>query len=112
MTLTLAIALLFPAGTPVAPANAQAPAATVQERASAHPKPATERLVKDTPRTTAGGATFTVPAGWSIVVNGPVVVLAPPEGDTRLGVVETSPTEPTRPSPRHGRQSSPERSGR
>jgi CubicO group peptidase (beta-lactamase class C family) len=49
---------------------------------------ATEKVEKDSPRATAAGATFTVPAGWTITTKGPVVVLTPPETDSHVAVVD------------------------
>jgi CubicO group peptidase (beta-lactamase class C family) len=51
-------------------------------------KSAPERVAADTPRSTPGGATFTVPAGWSIATGKNMVVLGPPESDTHLAVVD------------------------
>jgi CubicO group peptidase (beta-lactamase class C family) len=62
-----------------APARAQAPAAD--------PSPK-EVLAADAPRTTAAGATFTAPAGWTIATRGRVVVLEPPEADSHLAIVD------------------------
>lgn len=57
-------------------------------------KPAPEKLAADTPRTTAGGATFTAPREWSITVDGATIVLLAPDGDSRIAIVESSATEP------------------
>jgi CubicO group peptidase (beta-lactamase class C family) len=78
----------FPFGT----ASAQAPAAPPPAPAASQPAP--ERLASDTPRTTAGGATFTAPRDWSIKADGAVVVLLAPDGDSRLAIVESSIGEP------------------
>src|SRR5262249_4159672 len=48
-----------------------------------------ERLAADTPRTTPGGATFTVPNGWSISTGKSLVVLEPPETDTHIAIVDS-----------------------
>ena len=48
------------------------------------PKPA----AADSPHTTAGGATFVVPAGWSIAVQGAASVITPPEPDTRIAILD------------------------
>jgi CubicO group peptidase (beta-lactamase class C family) len=45
-------------------------------------------LTADTPETTVLGATFIAPAGWSISVRGPATVLAAPEGDSHLALVD------------------------
>ena len=60
----------------------QAPAAPVTAKATP------EKLASDTPRTTAGGATLTAPKDWSITVDGSVMVLVAPDGDSRIGIVE------------------------
>ena len=48
----------------------------------------TEKVDADTPRTTPAGATFTVPAGWTMTTEGSMVVLAPPEPDSRVAFVD------------------------
>ena len=45
-------------------------------------------LAADTPMTTSAGTTFTAPAGWTLDRKGNVLVLTPPEGDSRLALVE------------------------
>jgi CubicO group peptidase (beta-lactamase class C family) len=50
--------------------------------------PAPQRFVADTPMATAAGTTFTAPAGWTMDRKGNVLVLTPPEGDSRLALVE------------------------
>ncbi len=52
-------------------------------------QPAPERVTADTQRTTPSGATFTVPAGWSISTVNNVVILDPPEADTHLVFAES-----------------------
>lgn len=47
-----------------------------------------ERVSSDTPRTTPGGATFTVPNGWAISQGKNMVVLDPPEPDTHVAIVD------------------------
>src|SRR5262244_667085 len=64
-------------------------AAFVHTSAQEPAKPAPERVAADTPRTTAGGATFTVPSGWSISANKNLVVLEPPETDTHIAIVDS-----------------------
>jgi len=51
--------------------------------------PAPERLAADTPRVTPGGATFTVPSGWSIGTSKNLVLLTPPETDTHIAIVDS-----------------------
>src|ERR1019366_8840416 len=43
----------------------------------------------DTTRVTPGGATFTVPSGWSIVTGKNLVILEPPEADTHVAIVDS-----------------------
>jgi CubicO group peptidase (beta-lactamase class C family) len=65
------------------PAGPQAPEArSTQERVSA-----------DTPRVTPGGAIFTVPSGWSIETGKNIVILAPPESDTHIVIVDSQATD-------------------
>src|SRR5215469_17770979 len=56
---------------------------------SAQEKTAPERVSADTPRTTAGGATFTVPAGWSIATSKNMVILEPPDADAHIAIVDS-----------------------
>ena len=71
--------------------SAQTPAGPPPAAAA---KPAPEKLAADTPRTTAGGATFTAPREWSITADGATIVLLAPDGDSRIAIVESSVTEP------------------
>jgi CubicO group peptidase (beta-lactamase class C family) len=57
-----------------------APAALAQ-KAAPTAAAAPERVEKDTPRATAAGATYTVPAGWTVDEKAPLVVMRPPEGN-------------------------------
>lgn len=70
--LPLAITLLFPA--------------TVR---SDEPS-AMETVEKDSPKATPAGTTFTVPAGWTLVTKGSMVVLAPPEPDSHVAIVDVA----------------------
>ena len=56
---------------------------------TAQTKGVPERMTADTPRVTPGGATFTAPAGWSIVTGEHMVILEPPETDTHLAIVDS-----------------------
>lgn len=49
---------------------------------------APERLSADTPRATPGGATFTVPGGWSIRTGRALVIVEPPEPDTHVAIAD------------------------
>jgi CubicO group peptidase (beta-lactamase class C family) len=50
--------------------------------------PAGEVLAADAPRTTVAGNTFIAPAGWRVAVRGPATILAPPEGDSHIAIVD------------------------
>lgn len=50
--------------------------------------PAPEVLKEDRPRTTHLGAQFVAPAGWTLTVRGPASILEPPEGDSRVALVD------------------------
>jgi CubicO group peptidase (beta-lactamase class C family) len=60
---------------------------------SAEATPAPERVAADTPRVTPGGATFTIPAGWSIASGKNLVILSPPEPDTHIAIFDTAATD-------------------
>ena len=47
-----------------------------------------ETVTADAPRSTPAGATFVVPAGWSISTAPSFVVLAPPEPDTQIAILD------------------------
>lgn len=49
---------------------------------------ASEVLAADTPRTTVEGNRFIAPAGWRIEVRGPATILQPPEGNSRIALVD------------------------
>jgi hypothetical protein len=69
-------------------AFAAGPAVLARQQTQAA-KPTPERVTSDTPRATAGGATFTVPMGWSISAGKNLVVLEPPETDTHIAIVDS-----------------------
>jgi CubicO group peptidase (beta-lactamase class C family) len=71
-----------------APAMTAAPTAVAPETPPPPARPAPERLAADSPRTTAGGATFTAPGGWSITTQGALVVLDTPEPDGHLALFD------------------------
>src|SRR4029077_5419350 len=48
-----------------------------------------EQVSADTHRVTPGGATFTVPSGWSIETGKNMVTLSPPESDTHIVIVDS-----------------------
>ncbi|HKP29477.1 MAG TPA: serine hydrolase domain-containing protein, partial [Gemmatimonadales bacterium] len=49
---------------------------------------APEPLAADTPKQTVEGATFIAPAGWTYSVQGPATILAAPEGDSHIALVD------------------------
>lgn len=51
-------------------------------------KPAVETLTADTPRVTSAGASFKVPAGWSVESRKNLVILTPPETDTHVAIFD------------------------
>jgi CubicO group peptidase (beta-lactamase class C family) len=61
--------------------------------AAADPSPGAEPLPADTPQSTGRGATFTVPAGWSVTSGANQRVLEPPEGDSHLALVDVEATD-------------------
>ena len=55
---------------------------------AAQGKTAPERVSTDTARVTPGGASFKVPAEWSITTGKNLVILQPPETDTHVAIVD------------------------
>ncbi len=47
-----------------------------------------EHLTADTPKQTVAGASFIAPADWTYSVRGPATILAAPEGDSRIALVD------------------------
>jgi len=47
-------------------------------------------LAADTPKTTVSGNTFIAPAGWTVEVRGPATIVAPPEGDSWIALVDVT----------------------
>jgi CubicO group peptidase (beta-lactamase class C family) len=96
------IVMLFIAGCSSAPRpsevadRSQSPAATsptadLSTGSPESPPPAaarSETLTADTPRTTTTGNPFIAPAGWSIAVRGDATLLAAPEGDSSIALVD------------------------
>jgi Beta-lactamase len=50
--------------------------------------PSGAALAADTPKTTVAGNTFIAPAGWSVDVRGPATIVAAPEGDSWIALVD------------------------
>jgi len=69
---------------PAEPAPVPVPVATPSNPTT----PALEKMAADTPRTTAGGVGFVVPAGWSIASAGALVVLELPEPDSQIALFD------------------------
>lgn len=87
------LCLVTGCASPAAPPK-QTPGAAVSSPAASSaavqaplpPKP--EKLAADTPKTTAGGAAFTAPAGFTLTQDGLVIRIDPPETDFHAAVVE------------------------
>jgi CubicO group peptidase (beta-lactamase class C family) len=47
-------------------------------------------LAADTPQKTVAGNSFIAPAGWTVTVKGPATIVASPEGDSRIALVDVS----------------------
>ena len=89
----MALALSLSLGVALPPVLARGATASPPQTTTAVPSgaaPYSERVAADTSRGTPAGATFTVPAGWSITTRGPVVILDPPEPDSHLVLVDVS----------------------
>jgi CubicO group peptidase (beta-lactamase class C family) len=79
--------ITFLAFAAVAPGAASASNPAPQPQAEA--KSAPEKVAADTPRVSPGGATFTVPSGWSIVTAKNMVILEPPEPDAHIVIFDS-----------------------
>src|SRR5260370_18940261 len=86
------VPLAMPALMPALRAN---PALQGSQPSQRETRPAPERLAADTPRVTPGGATFTVPTGWSITTGKSLVVLEPPETDTHIAIIDSQAADAT-----------------
>src|SRR5260370_33267012 len=80
LMVSLAIAALMPAFA-ANPTLQSSPSSQRETRS------APERLAAYTPRVTPGGATFTVPTGWSNTAGKSLGALEPPELDTDIAVI-------------------------
>lgn len=63
--------------------------------AAAQEKGSPERVSADTPHATPGGATFTVPSGWSISTSANLVILEAPEPDTHIAIFDSQAADAT-----------------
>src|SRR5262249_1716192 len=52
-------------------------------------EPAAQLVAEDSPRSTPGGTTFTVPGGWSIESSGAKTVLIGPEPGLKIAIVDS-----------------------
>ena len=68
------------------PATVDPSAGNPQSPPAAAARP--ETLTADTPRTTTAGNSFIAPAGWGISVRGDATLLAAPEGDSWIALVD------------------------
>ena len=50
--------------------------------------PAPAKVDHDTPKATTAGTTFTLPSGWTMATTGAMTVLAPPEPDLHIAIVD------------------------
>jgi CubicO group peptidase (beta-lactamase class C family) len=80
-------------GAPPPPATPKIPPGTTTAQAAQPALPVallarTEKLTADTPKTTAEGASFLAPAGWSVTVRGPATILEAPEGDSHIALID------------------------
>jgi CubicO group peptidase (beta-lactamase class C family) len=62
--------------------------AHVAMQAPPGPRPAPQVVTADSPHSTSAGATFIVPAGWSIASDAASATLQPPEPDTRIVIFD------------------------
>ena len=61
--------------------------------AQSQPKPTSQPVTSDSPQRTQGGATFILPAGWSITREASSIILQPPEPDTHIAIMEVHATD-------------------
>jgi CubicO group peptidase (beta-lactamase class C family) len=87
--IALAGLLAFSTGAPQAISQSANPPSPQSAEATSAP----ERVAADTSRVTPGGATFTIPAGWSIASGKNLVILSPPEPDTHIAIVASEATD-------------------
>jgi CubicO group peptidase (beta-lactamase class C family) len=81
---------------PQAPAPPPPPVAATPAPSTPPAAPATTpvMLTANAPEATPAGATFTAPAGWSFVVDGPAAKLTGPEPDLHVAVVDSTSATP------------------
>jgi CubicO group peptidase (beta-lactamase class C family) len=65
-----------------------APTMSTAQSNAAGPQNTGERVSADSPHATPGGATFTVPSGWSIASGKDLVLLEAPESDTHIAIFD------------------------
>src|SRR5690349_17003902 len=74
--------------TPVAPKAMTVSRPSTSATAPAEAPLTFEVLLADTPRTTPQGTSFTAPKDWKITVRGGATLLEPPEGGSRMALVD------------------------
>ena len=87
----IALVVLLAFSTCASRAISQSASATSPQSAEATPAP--ELVAADSSRVTPGGATFTVPAGWSMATGKDLVILNPPETDTHIAIFDSVATD-------------------
>ena len=90
-SLTCILIIVSAAAVMAAPApSPESPAAATPAASPGSARGALEKVEQDSPRATAAGVTFTVPAGWSMTTKGAMVVLEPPESDSHIVIVDAT----------------------
>jgi CubicO group peptidase (beta-lactamase class C family) len=87
----IALALLLAFSTCAPRAISQSANASSPQSSEAMSAP--QQVVADTSRVTPGGATFTMPAGWSMATGKDMVILTPPEPDTHMAIFDAAATD-------------------
>jgi CubicO group peptidase (beta-lactamase class C family) len=88
MAISRATLVIFLLVAPIAQVAKCDSAAEASQR-SGESQSSPELVAADTPRISPGGTTFTIPAGWSILAAKDLVILAPPETDTHVAIVDS-----------------------
>ena len=82
----LILLLFFAFNSPLLCGQGQPPSLTISGKPASAQTP--ERLSADTPKTTVQGNSFVAPKDWSIRVQGPATILAAPEGDSWVALID------------------------
>lgn len=75
---------------PAAPTEPAAPVAEAPAPARTAAAPVVQVMTADSPASDLDGNTFIVPEGWKIETAPAMVLVSPPEGDSRLAIVNTT----------------------